>query len=226
MTSGISIFPRIKICGITRAEDALLAASLGAWAIGFVFYEKSPRAILPENAGKVIAEVLSHPDFQYPRTVGVFVNASVETIVHSTLISQINTVQLHGDESPEFCREVRKTLAPRIEDLQIIKAIGLKDQEELKFVSDYRSCCEAVLLDTYSSTHGGTGVVGNWEWAAQASQKAPIILAGGLNPENIRAAIQKVQPFAVDASSGLERIPGQKSPEKLREFFRRACETV
>jgi len=226
MMSRDSVLPRIKICGITQTEDALLAALLGAWAIGFVFYEKSPRAISPENVRKVITEVLSHPEFEKLRTVGVFVNAPIEVIVRQVCVSKLNTVQLHGDESVEFCRELRKALVPHVADLQMIKAMALRDLDELKTVATYRSCCEAVLLDTYSEVRGGTGVVGNWEWAAQASQDAPIILAGGLNPENIRAAIKKVQPFAIDASSALEKIPGQKSPEKVREFFRRACETL
>lgn len=227
MSEKTAALPRIKICGLTRGEDALLAASLGAWAIGFVFHSQSPRAISPENAGKLIKQIVKSGVKPSLRTVGVCVNLSFEMLQDILRLSQVNTLQLHGDESPEFCSEIRELIGSKIKDFQLFKALRLRKREDLNLISQYQSSCDALLLDTFvagSSEWGGTGVVGNWEWAKQASDQTPIILAGGLNPENIAKAIQLVGPFAVDASSGLERIPGEKSHEKMREFFRRACE--
>lgn len=227
MNENTSTSPRIKICGLTRIEDVLLATSLGAWAIGFVFHPQSPRAISPENTGKLIKLALNSGMSPSLRTVGVCVNLSIVEIEEVLRLSGVNTVQLHGDESPEFCHEIRKRIGSQVKDFQMFKALRLRNDEDLKLISKYQSFCDALLLDTFvegSSEWGGTGVVGNWEWAKQASDQARIVLAGGLTPENIAHALRVVNPFAVDASSGLERIPGEKAHEKMREFFRRACE--
>lgn len=224
MTEISQDFPRMKICGITRLEDALLACALGAWAIGFVFYNKSPRATSPENVGQILLGLRDLQARRDYRTVGVFVNPTLQELICTIKISGINTVQLHGDESPLFCSELRRALQSRFPEIQIIKAMRLREREDLASLSPYSHCCEAILLDADSSQWGGSGKQANWDWAALASQDFRVILAGGLNPENIQEALEKVKPFAVDASSGLERVPGEKASEKVKEFFRKARE--
>jgi tryptophan synthase beta subunit len=210
---------QIKICGITRVEDALLAAELGAWALGFVHYETSPRAVGAETVREILAalreklETASRP----PRTVGVFVNASIQEIEKFVSIAGIDAVQLHGDESPEFCAELRRALPA----IGIIKAFRPRAGQALKSLSSYVPPCESILIDAYApDRYGGSGLTANWPLALEATRRGKTILAGGLKAENIGAAIRAVRPFAVDVSSGVEASPGVKSPEKLRELFR------
>ena len=200
---------------MTRAADAELAARLGAWAIGFIFHDASPRATTPDSAGGIIRTVRA-PEL---KTVGVFVNASLEAIVRAVERSGINTVQLHGEEGPGFCAELKE----RLPQVGVIKALRPRGRDELAQVPLYGTSCEAVLLDAYvSGVPGGTGLTGDWSLAAEAAKTARIILAGGLNPGNIRKATQTAGVFAVDASSGLEEAPGVKSSEKMKLFFENA----
>ncbi|RMG69838.1 MAG: phosphoribosylanthranilate isomerase [Nitrospirae bacterium] len=196
----------VKICGITRYEDARAAVEFGADAVGFVFYEGSPRHVFPETVKDIISNL---PPFV--TTVGVFVNATVSEIREIVDFTGINIVQLHGEEPPDEC-----AYWPRV-----IKAFRIKDMTDLRELQRYR--VSAYLLDTYSPNEpGGTGKLFNWDIALEAKKFGPIILAGGLTPENVTDAIKKVRPYAVDVSSGVEAEKGIKDHEKMRLFIERA----
>jgi phosphoribosylanthranilate isomerase len=197
---------RVKICGITNVEDALAAVDYGADALGFIFYEKSPRCISPEKAREIISHL---PPFI--TTTGVFVNEETEKIREMINFTGINVLQLHGDELPESCRIWHR----------VIKAFRLRDFTDLKPLEKYR--CSAFLLDTYSpESFGGTGQIFNWDIAVEAKRFGRIILSGGLNPDNIVRAVRYVRPYAVDVSSGIEEEKGKKDLKKMREFIEKA----
>lgn len=197
---------RIKICGITNVEDALQAVNAGADALGFVFYAKSPRYVTPNEAQKIVAEL---PPFV--TTVGLFVNESIPRIRRTMAAARLDVVQLHGDEQPEDCL---------IEPLRVIKALRVKDADSLRGAEDYQ--VSALLLDAWcDENYGGTGKQFDWQLARKMTGKHPLILAGGLNPENIAAAVQQVKPYAVDVSSGVETAPGKKDQQKVIEFISR-----
>ena len=197
---------KIKICGITKIDDALHATELGADALGFNFYKKSPRYIAPEKASEIIAQL---PPFVVP--VGIFVNEREEKIRDIQFTTGIKILQLHGDERPEFC--ARFGFGSRV-----IKAFQVKDRESLKHMVQYR--VSAFLLDSYrDSLRGGTGVAFDWHLAVVAKTFGKVILAGGLTPENVAMAIEKVVPYAVDVSSGVEAEKGKKDHEKLKKFI-------
>lgn len=198
---------RVKICGITNAEDAMAAVQAGADALGFVFYEGSPRHVFPETVREIINGL---PPFV--STVGVFVNAPPAEIEETLRITGIDIVQLHGEEPPEEC-----DLLP----VRVIKAFRVRDFTDLEVLQKYR--VSAFLLDAYDpDAPGGTGRSFNWEIAVEAKRYGRVILAGGLNPGNVADAIRKVIPYAVDVSSGVEVEKGKKDPEKVREFIIRA----
>ena len=197
---------RVKICGITNPEDALLAAGLGAHALGFIFYPKSPRSIKPEAARDII-KILP----PLVLSVGVFVDEEAGVVREVAQTVGLDWVQLHGKESPDYCR----TLGRRV-----IKGFRVQDESSLAVLPDYRDAVQALLLDTYRpGTPGGTGETFDWELARRAQDYGPIILAGGLTAANISQAITVAQPAAVDVASGVEAGPGVKDPEKLRAFF-------
>jgi phosphoribosylanthranilate isomerase len=197
---------RIKICGITNAEDASAAVEYGADALGFVFYPKSPRSVTPEIARSIINTL---PPFV--TTVGVFVNETAETINRIKAETGITMVQLHGDESPAFC----------LQWPHVIKAFRVAALSDLEAFEHYTA--SAFLLDTYSpAKYGGTGQVFNWEIAVEAKRYGSIILAGGLTADNVAKAVAKVRPYAIDVSSGVERAKGKKDLVKLRLFIERA----
>jgi phosphoribosylanthranilate isomerase len=197
---------RVKICGITNLEDALLAADLGAQALGFIFYSKSPRSIKPEAARDIISSL---PPLVL--SIGVFVDEEAGVVREVAQTVGLDWVQLHGKESPDYCR----TLGRRV-----IKGFRVQDESSLAVLPDYRDAVQALLLDTYRpGTPGGTGETFDWELARRAQDYGPIILAGGLTAANISQAITVAQPAAVDVASGVEAGPGVKDPEKLRAFF-------
>ncbi|BCB97307.1 N-(5'-phosphoribosyl)anthranilate isomerase [Dissulfurispira thermophila] len=197
---------RVKICGITNIEDALSAVDYGADALGFIFFEKSPRCVSPEKAREIISLL---PPFV--TTIGVFVNEDTEKIKEIMNFTGINVLQLHGDEGPDMCSIWHK----------VIKAFRLRDFTDLKPLEKYR--CSAFLLDTYSpESFGGTGQIFNWDIAVEAKRFGRIILSGGLNPDNIEKAIRWVRPYAVDVSSGIEEEKGKKDLRKMREFIEKA----
>ena len=198
---------RVKICGITSVEDALQAVQAGADALGFVFYERSPRNLDPLRAANIISNL---PPFV--QTVGLFVNADAGFVNDTADRCRLDLVQLHGDEPPEYCEQIRR---------RVIKAFRVRDAASLAPVRDYRVA--GILLDAYSpGAFGGTGLSFNWELAGIAGKFGPVILAGGLDLDNVREAVERVAPYAVDVSSGVESSPGRKDPEKVREFIKKA----
>jgi phosphoribosylanthranilate isomerase len=197
---------RIKICGITNREDATLAVDQGADALGFIF-APSPRQVTPPCARSIINAL---PPFV--QTVGVFVNEDPGKIREMVAYCNLDFVQLHGDERPDFCRE----LMPRV-----IKAIRLRDEKGLLPIETYQGKVRAILLDTYEKGRkGGTGRVFDWELAVKArAWGIPIILSGGLGPSNIGEAISFVRPYAVDINSGIETRPGIKDPDLMAHLM-------
>jgi phosphoribosylanthranilate isomerase len=203
---------QVKICGITSLEDAHTAVDCGADALGFVFYPPSPRYVTPEQAARIIRAL---PPFV--TTVGLFVDVTCDVVNEMVACCGLDRVQLHGRETPEFCRQISRP---------VIKAIRIKNAESLSPVPDY--VVSAYLLDAYveGALPGGTGASFAWELAARAKPYGPIILAGGLTPENIDSAIAQVRPYGVDVSSGVERLPGVKDHQKIRHFITRAKAAV
>ncbi|MCH8295018.1 phosphoribosylanthranilate isomerase [Candidatus Poribacteria bacterium] len=196
---------RIKICGITNLDDALTAIEAGADALGFNFVPHTPRYIEAQNAATIIDRL---PPFI--TTVGLFVNEELSKIEGIASHCHLNVIQLHGDESPEFCDTLNR---------KSIKAFRIKDESSLSQLPNYRA--SAYLLDTYvKGKMGGTGEVFDWHLAVKAKQYGPIVLAGGLNPDNVADAVRQVHPYGVDVSSGVEAKPGRKEPAKVRAFIR------
>lgn len=184
-----------------------MAVAAGADALGFVFHSLSPRNITREAAATIIREV---PPFV--QTVGLFVNMPIEYVNDTVEAAGLDVVQLHGDEPPEYCRLVRR---------RVVKAFRIKDIDSLEPIKRY--CVAGYLLDAWSpKAYGGTGMTFNWDIAKVAEQYGPIILAGGLTPENVAQAVETVSPFAVDVSSGVESAPGRKDPERVLAFIRHA----
>ncbi|OAG28322.1 phosphoribosylanthranilate isomerase [Thermodesulfatator autotrophicus] len=199
---------RVKICGITRDSDAELAVQLGAHAIGFIFYLKSPRYLPIEKAREIRQKL---PPFV--NVVGVFVDEDPQTIKEIAKLVSLDFIQLHGKESPWVCEK----FFPRV-----IKAFRIKDEKDLQKIPDYKGKVSAILLDTYVKGElGGTGRVFDWRLAIKAKKFGiPIILAGGLNPHNVVSAVKSVSPYAIDLSSGIEIAPGVKHPFLLKELFK------
>jgi len=199
---------KVKICGITNLEDALVAAEAGADALGFVFCEQSPRCVSIDAAAEIIRGL---PPFLVK--VGVFVNAPTDLVYRGIGQCGLNLLQFHGDETPEYCVQF---------GLMSMKAFRIRDQNSLLDLPGYQT--DAWLLDAYvPGTLGGTGQRFNWELAVQARDLGrPIFLAGGLTAENVGEAVRLVKPYAVDVSSGVESAPGKKDHEKVRAFIREA----
>jgi phosphoribosylanthranilate isomerase len=197
---------RVKICGITNLADAQAAIEAGADALGFIFYEKSPRRMTISTVAKISKQL---PPFVL--RVGVFVNASEELVTRAIGECGLSLLQFHGDELPEFCTRF---------SLMSIKAFRIRDAESLKELPKYPT--EAWLLDACSAENlGGTGEKFNWDLAVEAQKFGkPVFLAGGLTPENVAAAVRKVQPFGVDVSSGVESSPGKKDHAKVKAFIK------
>jgi phosphoribosylanthranilate isomerase len=205
---------RVKICGITNLEDAMVAAEGGADLIGFVFVPASPRYIEPERAAEIVSSVKTN--CKAPRFVGVFVNESLAHIRTVAGIAQLDLVQLHGDEPMSMVR----MLSP-----QAYKALRPRDEaERLAQLSEYRASVHgnepAFIVDAFGAkTYGGTGQPADWNLAARMACEFPILLAGGLNPENVAEAIRAVRPWGVDVSSGVEWEPGVKDHEQIMRFI-------
>jgi phosphoribosylanthranilate isomerase len=201
---------RVKVCGITTSDDALRAADLGVDALGFVFHPESPRYLPPSEAAKIIRNLPPFVD-----TVGVFVDCPFEEIEAIVAACCLTAVQLHGGESPEFCEQFR---------VKVIKAFRVKESGLPPEIERYRT--DAFLLDAFvKGVPGGTGRTFPWEVAREAKRHGRIILAGGLDCDNVRKAVETVRPYAVDVSSGVEAAPGRKDPKRLTEFVTRvkAC---
>jgi phosphoribosylanthranilate isomerase len=198
---------RVKICGITKSEDAKLAVELGAHAIGLNFYEQSPRCIAPYAASELIRRL---PPFV--AAVGVFVNWADAAVIALCKALRLSAAQLHGDESAQVVERVSIRLP-------VIKALRFGQGSSAPDFSGFRGVSAFLLDSSVSGQYGGTGATGNWHSARTAAQSHRIILAGGLTPENVGEAIRIVRPYAVDVASGVESRPGKKDPAKLQAFF-------
>lgn len=204
---------RIKICGITRPADALTAAEAGADAIGLVF-AKSPRQVTPRLARRIVAALPP-----YVSAVGVFVNARAATVMRTAAEVGLSEVQLHGDESPDFLE--------KLHGLRITKALRVRDRCFIDRAGAFSAAgVQAILLDAFSvAARGGTGRRFDWDLVVDARKAgalddgAPLILAGGLTPLNVRAGIRRIRPWGVDVSGGVEAGPGVKCPEKIAQFI-------
>lgn len=201
---------KVKICGITNLEDALLSAKFGADALGFNFYEKSPRYIAPEKVCEIVEQLPENI-----LKVGVFVNEDLEKTIEIAEIAKLDAIQLHGEEKPEFAQELKAKT-----NLEIIKAFRVssefKPEDVLKFEVD------AILLDAYNpKEQGGTGETFDWEIAEKVQKIFPkMYIAGGLSHENIQKALKKVSPFGVDSCSLLEIEKGRKEKTRVSNFIR------
>ena len=201
---------KIKICGITNMKDALSAVDLSVDAVGFVFYPKSPRYISPDRAEQICRLV---PPFTL--CIGVFVNERKDRVLQIAQQCQLDGLQFHGNEAPEYCSYFPTHM--------VIKSFSLKGKKDLRSIRHYN--VQAILVDAFDPIRiGGTGKKSNWELAKEAKNFGPLILAGGLNEANIQDAIRAVNPYAVDASSGLEISPGVKNHDKMKAFVRKIRE--
>jgi phosphoribosylanthranilate isomerase len=199
---------RVKICGVTNLEDALLASELGAWAIGMIFYEGSPRACRLEDAEAIGAALHRRAEL-----AGVFVNATLDSIASTSERVGLTLVQLQGDEGPSFCAEVARRTGARV-----IKAVALRDAGSVRELERFHT--DFHLVDGHSAgLRGGTGKTFDWSLLAQRRGHVPVIVSGGLMPENVGDAIRTTKPFAVDVASGVEARPGRKDPARLESFF-------
>jgi len=206
---------RVKICGITRLDDALMAIDAGADLLGFNFYDQSPRFIAPASAKAVIEKLP-----QGITTVGVFVNSSLVEVETISDELSLDLIQLHGNEDPEFVRQL--VLAT---EGKVIKVIRVSPQFRPSVALEYEA--DHFMLDSDSRTFGGSGEAFNWEDAMKFKELVPeFYLAGGLTPENVGEAIRKVRPFAVDVCSGVEFSKGQKDAEKVAAFIRNAKDAL
>ncbi len=209
---------RIKICGITRPDQGQAIARLGATALGFICVPGSPRYVTPEQIRAVVDQLPPHVD-----SIGVFANASWKEICQTVADAELTSVQLHGDESPDFCHRLRLFL-PKVE---IIKALRVKtDVETLQAMSlqadAYSTGVDTLLLDAYHPQMlGGTGQTLDWAMLGQFTPRHPWLLAGGLTPDNVLDALSQIDPSGIDLSSGVERAPGDKDLDRVAQLFNR-----
>lgn len=197
---------RVKICGMTDPFEVEKAVEAGVDALGFIFVKESPRAIDPERAREIIAGLPPFVD-----AVGVFMNEDPEVVGEIVNYCGLTVIQLHGQEPPEYCQ-----MMPR----RVIKAFQVKAGMGPELLEPYQDVVWAFLLDTYhKDMGGGTGETFDWGLVEELKSQKPLILAGGLNVDNVGAAIKQVQPFAVDVNSGIESSPGRKDPEQIVSLF-------
>lgn len=202
---------RVKICGITKPEQGQAIAQMGATALGFVCVPASPRYVTPNQIGSIVDSLTISVD-----TVGVFANASVKEICATVVLGRLSAIQLHGNESPEFCTQLRQFLP----EIEIIKALRVKTPDDLHLAYRYVNYVDTLLLDAYHPQMlGGTGKTLDWETLAEFHPPLPWFLAGGLTPENILEALKRLHPNGIDVSSGVERSPGDKNLDKVALLF-------
>ncbi|GAB4189394.1 MAG: phosphoribosylanthranilate isomerase [Coleofasciculaceae cyanobacterium] len=204
---------RVKICGITKPEQGQAIAQLGATSLGFICVEASVRYVTPKQIRAVVEQLLVSVE-----CIGVFANSDREQICQVVTESGLTAVQLHGDESPEFCETLRQSLP----GIQILKAVRVKTPDCLERAGTYTSCVDTLLLDAYHpQLLGGTGKTLDWVTLQQFRPSVPWFLAGGLTPDNILEALSMLQPSGIDLSSGVERSPGDKDLDKVAQLFER-----
>ncbi len=201
---------KVKICGITNPQDARAAVEAGADALGFVFYRKSPRFAQPDVVKAIVAAL---PPLVLP--VGVFVNEEAATVREIMDQCGLALAQLHGEETASYCEALGRP---------VLRALRLRGPGDLLALAEYkgRAQVRGFLVDAYSEEYGGTGQVADWGLASEAAKSADILLAGGLTPDNVREAVQRVRPYGVDVSSGVEASPGKKDHAKVRAFVQSA----
>ncbi len=201
---------KVKLCGLTNKDDAVQAAMLGADALGFIFYEKSPRYVTPETVQEIVPFL---PPFV--QLVGVFVNQSLAHVHAVAQQCRLDTIQLHGEESPAYCMDVHH---------RVIKSFSVQSQADLDTMPMYQGLVSSILVDTkVQDIRGGTGQTFDWSLANLVKEQGvPLILAGGINASNIEKAIQLVSPYAIDISSGVESEPGKKDYNKMSDVIRLA----
>jgi phosphoribosylanthranilate isomerase len=199
--------PRVKFCGVARLADAERAVELGAWAVGIVLWPGSPRACPADEAAAIGAALHRRAE-----VAGVFVNAQLDEVARAVDAYALTLVQLHGDEGPAYCGEVARRTGARV-----IKAARVRSAAEVRALHAFST--DFHLLDAYAADRpGGTGETFAWELAAAHSRARPVILSGGLTPENVAAAIAAVRPYAVDVASGVEAAPGVKDHVRMAAF--------
>ncbi|MGC8453976.1 MAG: phosphoribosylanthranilate isomerase [Cylindrospermopsis raciborskii] len=204
---------RVKICGITQPQQSLAITQLGATALGFICVPSSPRYVSIEQINLATSHVPDHVD-----KIGVFANSTIFEIIKVVSSSSLTGVQLHGDETPLFCEELRQVL-PNIE---LIKAFRVKSWEQLETTPNYTGCVDTFLLDAYHpQLLGGTGKTLDWQVLQSFRPDLPWFLAGGLTPDNLLTALTQIHPHGIDLSSGVERSPGDKDLDKVALLFSR-----
>jgi phosphoribosylanthranilate isomerase len=202
---------RVKICGITKPEQGKAIAQLGATALGFICVQASPRYVTPQQIRAVVEQLLVQVD-----RIGVFADATIEEISQIVADTNLSAVQLHGNESSEFCEKLRQSL-PGVET---VKALRVKTPECLDRAATYANCVDTLLLDAYHpQLLGGTGKTLDWVTLQQFRPTCPWLLAGGLTPDNVLDALRELQPSGIDLSSGVERSPGDKDLDKVVQLF-------
>jgi phosphoribosylanthranilate isomerase len=209
---------RVKICGITKPDQGQAIAQLGATALGFICVQASPRYVTPGQIRAIVEPLLIEVD-----RIGVFADATIADITQIVAEASLSAVQLHGSESPEFCEMLRESL-PKVE---ILKALRVRTPTCLNHATTYSSCVDTLLLDAYHpQLLGGTGKTLDWLMLRQFRPNCPWLLAGGLTPDNILAALSQLQPSGIDLSSGVERSPGDKDLDKVAQLFERVRSTL
>jgi phosphoribosylanthranilate isomerase len=202
---------RVKLCGITSQADAKLAAESGAWAIGMIFTDVSPRQVEVATAAEIGASMRRRVE-----VAGVFLNAPLDEVVELADLCALTMVQLHGDEGPSYCAELGHRTG-----LKVIKAARVRDRASVQALRAFRVGVDYHLLDAYAEdAHGGTGTTFSWDLAKERGAGPPLILSGGITPENVAEAVASVRPFAVDSASGTESAPGVKDPVKVAALMR------
>lgn len=208
--------PRIKICGLTSPQAAEHAVEAGAWAVGMVFWPGSPRAVSLQAAAEIAAPVRRRCEL-----VGLFVNAKLDEVVGTAEAVGLSWVQLHGSEGPSFCEAVARRAG-----VKVIKAARIQARADVQAIDAFRNV-DAHLLDAYRrGVPGGTGETFDWALAGERRSDVPLVLAGGLSPENVAAGIEQTRPWAVDVSSGVESAPGVKDPARVEAFITAVRATV
>jgi phosphoribosylanthranilate isomerase len=202
---------RVKICGITKADQGNAIANMGATALGFICVSASPRYVSPAQLQALTRDLPSHI-----QKIGVFANAEIDEIHNLVEQTTLTGVQLHGSESPQYCQKLRETLP----EVEILKAFKIRDAESLNAIAAYRDRADTFLLDAYHpQLLGGTGKTLDWQSLQAFQPHRPWLLAGGLTPENIQTALNQLQPDGIDLSSGVERSPGDKDIKKVARLF-------
>ncbi len=205
--------PRVKICGITNLADAELAAGLGAWALGMIFYEGSPRRCSVAEAGAIVAALRRRVEL-----CGVFVNEPLDSVLRIADELELTMLQFHGDEGPSYCAEARRRTGARV--IRAAQVSGPGDIRAIeRFHVDFHLLDARPVKRAAQGLRGGTGETFDWGLIAGRRSAVPLILSGGLHAGNVAEAIETVRPFAVDCASGTEAAPGHKDPQRMRDFF-------